>query len=329
MGDPAGIGPEILGKTLDEIGDITELYVVVVGDFSLMERYYSGGGKLPLLLHDPGKDICFQENRINFIDPGPGINDVKSGLTRRDSTLKALRSLDMAIDIIKKLPREISKALVTAPVSKQNIANISKGFVGHTEYLQNAFSSKHVTMALVGKSFTAIPVTRHIPVRDIPGKLTRELIIDTLKDVYGNMDILSAKSDPVVCVCSLNPHCGEGGAIGDEEIRVIAPAVESMKAIFKNLTGPVSPDVAFYKAMRNEYDIILGMYHDQCLAPFKMVDFESGVNTTLGLGFVRTSPDHGTAYDIVGKNLANPESMIQAVRLAVKSLMKNTAGKTE
>ena len=136
------------------------------------------------------------------------------------------------------------------------------------------------------------------------------------------MDMLTEKQLPTLCVCALNPHCGEDGKIGNEEGRIILPAIQNLKGSYNSLIGPISSDVAFYKALKGEVDVIIGMYHDQCLAPFKMVEFDTGVNMTLGLGFVRTSPDHGTAYDIAGKNSANPESMIQAIRLAIKAIRK-------
>ncbi len=319
MGDPSGIGPEITFKSLNRIKNRYDLCIILIGDRYAIESPNYEALKIPYIIHDVDGDIHLQENVINIIDPVPDLRDITCGIPNRYSAIKSLSFLETAVKILREIKNDKSKALITGPVNKEMIANISDGFIGHTEYLQNAFNRDHVTMALVGKKFTAIPVTRHIPVREISSKLTIDLIRDTLEDVRANIPILSAKKDPAICVCALNPHCGEGGKIGDEESKIIRPAVESMKNYFNNLIGPVSPDAAFYKALNEEYDVVLGMYHDQCLAPFKMVEFDTGVNTTLGLGFIRTSPDHGTAYDIAGTDSANSESMLQALKLAMGS----------
>jgi 4-hydroxythreonine-4-phosphate dehydrogenase len=130
---------------------------------------------------------------------------------------------------------------------------------------------------------------------------------------------VSGKKDPIIGVCALNPHAGENGTIGSEEKEVIEPAILNVKSKYDRIIGPVPADTIFYHALRGKFDIVIGMYHDQCLAPFKMVDFDNGVNMTLGLGCVRTSPDHGTAYDIAGKGIASCESMINAIKLAVRA----------
>jgi len=320
MGDPAGIGPEVLIKALERINSWDNLCAVIIGDIEKLKEIHSGTANLPLLNHSPDEDVHLKQNVLNVIDPGPCIDPVIPGFPVKSSDMKSLRFLDLAIEIIKDIPDNVPKAMITAPVNKEKIANLSEGFIGHTEYLQNAFSREHVTMSMVGKKFTTIPVTRHIPVKDIAKQLSADLLFKTLEDIANDLNMLTDKPDPVVCVCALNPHCGEGGKIGLEEIQIIQPVIEKAKIMFKKLIGPISSDVAFYKALKGEADVIVGMYHDQCLAPFKMVEFDTGVNTTLGLGFVRTSPDHGTAYDIAGKNIANPESMFQAINLAIKAI---------
>jgi 4-hydroxythreonine-4-phosphate dehydrogenase len=176
------------------------------------------------------------------------------------------------------------------------------------------------TMALIGNTLCVIPVTRHIPIKDVAKALSINLIYMTLEQVIGERLLISGKRDPKIGVCGLNPHCGEGGKIGCEEIDVIIPAIEKAKNLYPNIAGPLAADVAFYKAIKKEVDIVVSMYHDQGLGPFKTVDFDNGVNMTLGLGHVRTSPDHGTAFDIAGRGIASAESMKNAIRLAVRAL---------
>ena len=320
MGDPAGIGPEVLVKAMERIPGLYDICIVIIGDIYRLKELHKGKDLPPILIHSINENIVLKDNVLNVIDPGPTSGLILPGVPVERSATKSLMYLDTAINIVKELFRLVPIAMVTAPVNKEKIADISPGFIGHTEYLQKAFSRSHVTMCMVGKKFTAIPVTRHIPVKDIAGQVTVNLLFDTLKDVSNGIDMLSLKPDPVVCVCALNPHCGEGGKIGYEEIQTIDPVVKSAKSMFKNIIGPMSSDTVFYKALKGEIDIVIGMYHDQCLAPFKMVEFDTGVNMTLGLGFVRTSPDHGTAYDIAGKDIANPESMFQAIKVALKGI---------
>ena len=322
MGDPAGIGPEVLVKAIERINRLDDICIVIIGDIDRLDELYDGKDLPPVLIHSIEDDIVFKDNVLNVIDPGPAIGLILPGVPVEKSTTKSLKFLDTAINIVKELSDSVPIAMVTGPVNKEKIADISPGFIGHTEYLQKAFSRRHVTMCMVGKKFTAIPVTRHIPVKDIAGQVTVNLLLDTLEDVSNGLNMLSLKPDPVVCVCALNPHCGEGGKIGFEEIQIISPAIKSAKSMFKNIIGPISSDTVFYKALKGEVDIVIGMYHDQCLAPFKMVEFDTGVNMTLGLGFVRTSPDHGTAYDIAGKDIANPESMFQAINLAINAIKR-------
>lgn len=283
LGDPAGIGPEVIQKALasQELKGLAEF--VVVGDVGTRGR-------------------------------------VDLGNPTEESAKAALKSLDTAIELIRALPYGQPKALVTAPVSKEMISRVCPGFVGHTEYLLEAFSLKRVTMVLIGRSLCVVPVTRHIPLKDVPLKLTKEIILETLLDVVRNRELIRDKKDVKIGVCALNPHAGEGGKIGREEIEIITPAIEEAKKFYANITGPISSDTIFYKAFKKQIDIVVCMYHDQGLAPFKMVDFDYGVNMTLGLPFIRTSPDHGTAFDIAGKGIADSRSMEEAIKLAMRAI---------
>ena len=322
MGDPSGVGPEVIMKAMAS-PELAGLAVfIVIGDIRVMELASKGvyGGKLASRSLTRGhEEIAPEEDAVNVWDPVPELKSPKPASGTDEGSRKALECLAAAVRFMKNPSDKSPKALVTAPLSKEAIARIHPGFIGHTEYLQQAYSAKLVTMVLVGESLCVVPVTRHIPIKDVASSLTTELIFKTLAQVIEGRKLICGKNDVRIGVCALNPHCGEGGKIGHEEIDVIAPAVEKTKEFYKNLSGPISADVIFYKALKKEFDVVVSMYHDQCLSPFKMVDFDRGVNMTLGLEHVRTSPDHGTAFDIAGKGLANPGSMIQAVKLAIRA----------
>ncbi|MFH1847437.1 MAG: 4-hydroxythreonine-4-phosphate dehydrogenase PdxA [Candidatus Omnitrophota bacterium] len=322
MGDPAGIGPEVIIKTLFSADINKGAVFVIIGDRGTIEK-----AALKACVKDhrfnfideSGEDILLKEDSINVLDPGPFLAVVEPGVPTDSGAAKALKCLDIAIDLIKPLSPG-KAALVTAPVNKERIAGISPGFIGHTEYLAEAYRADSVTMVMVGQKFSVIPLTRHIPLKEVVSGIKEELIIKTLQQIADKRFILSEKKEAKIGVCALNPHCGEGGEIGREEIDIIAPAVKKAKEFYPDIVGPISGDVVFYKALKGEIDIILAMYHDQALAPFKMIEFESGVNLTLGLKHIRTSPDHGTAFDIAGKDIASFESMQQAINLALRAI---------
>ena len=320
MGDPSGIGPEIIMKALANLSKERFAVFVIAGDEAVMKDAAASFYRKPLAVKRISDDVVFEEDAINLVDPGPELKSVKPGFPDDEGAKKAVSCLDAAVRIVRDAPPKEARAMVTAPVSKERIARLCPGFVGHTEYLEKAFSARMVTMAMVGKHFTVIPITRHIPLSEVPKKLTAGLIVDTIAQVVENRYLLSGKDNPRIGVAALNPHGGEGGRMGKEEIDIIKPAVEKARSFYGSIEGPIPADVIFYKAFNKEIDIVVSMYHDQCLAPFKMVDFATGVNTTLGLGCVRTSPDHGTAFDIAGKGLASSASMEEAIRLAARAV---------
>jgi 4-hydroxythreonine-4-phosphate dehydrogenase len=214
-------------------------------------------------------------------------------------------------------------ALVTAPVNKEAIIRSGlKGFVGQTELLSALAKTERTAMMLLGcddrqRWLRVALATVHLPIARVAQALTREkieLAIELAARACGDLGLSRAR----VAVCGLNPHAGEGGQIGTEEITTILPAVEAARANGIDVLGPLAADTLFHYAFRGDYDAVVAMYHDQGLVPLKMIGFETGVNWTLGLPFIRTSPDHGTAYDIAGKGIANPSSMIEAIRLAKK-----------
>jgi 4-hydroxythreonine-4-phosphate dehydrogenase len=213
-----------------------------------------------------------------------------------------------------------ARAVVTNPISKSLLYQTGFTFPGHTEYLAALASDSDTpllpVMMLAAGPFRVVPVTIHIPLKDVPAKLTKELLLATIKTTDKDLRRYFGIARPRLAISGLNPHAGEDGSLGREEIDVIAPAIEAARAEGLDVTGPHPADTLFHETARAHYDAALCMYHDQALVPFKTLAFEEGVNVTLGLPFVRTSPDHGTAFDIAGTGKANPRSLIEALRLA-------------
>jgi 4-hydroxythreonine-4-phosphate dehydrogenase len=213
-----------------------------------------------------------------------------------------------------------ARAVVTNPISKSLLYQTGFTFPGHTEYLAALASDSDTpllpVMMLAAGPFRVVPVTIHIPLKDVPAKLTKELLLATIKTTDKDLRRYFGIARPRLAISGLNPHAGEDGSLGREEIDVIAPAIEAARADGLDVTGPHPADTLFHETARAHYDAALCMYHDQALVPFKTLAFEEGVNVTLGLPFVRTSPDHGTAFDIAGTGKANPRSLIEALRLA-------------
>ncbi len=213
-------------------------------------------------------------------------------------------------------------ALVTAPISKKLLRDAGYRFEGHTELLAHVARTKRFAMMLVGGPLRVSLVTIHVPLAKVPRLLSTKRIVEVIELSHDVCKRLGIRR-PKIGVAGLNPHAGEGGLLGGEEQRIIAPAIQSAKRKGIGVTGPWPADTLFHKAYNGEFDAVVAMYHDQGLAPLKMIAFDSGVNLTLGLPFVRTSPDHGTAFDIAGKGIANPASIIAAINLAAELTAKS------
>lgn len=295
-GDPSGIGPEVTLKATDRIKYDD---VLLIGPSSVIKEEKERLG----ISHTPGVVDVGNGEEIPFGGPSPEGGEL------------AHRTLVRAIQLLKE--KKIS-SLVTAPVSKKAISMAGYDFSGHTEMLADAFGVGRFAMFFYGGKMNVALVTRHIPLSMVSKELSIQRIYDTIKLTYEFLlkysGILRTWKRKAIGVLALNPHAGEGGNIGDEEGRVILPAIELARRDGMNVEGPLVPDIAY----RGDYDAFVAMYHDQGLIPMKLLKFESAVNITLGLPFIRTSPSHGTAYDIAGKGIADPGGMESAIRMAIK-----------
>jgi len=315
LGDMTGIGPEVALKALAAEMPADDTRYLLLGDEAhvrrLNEEMRVG---LPLQPYGGPGD----SGRV-FIHPalaGPLPSTLSPG-----SPTAARAALDWLTDGAQRCLRRELDALVTAPVNKEAIIRAGeKSFVGQTEFLSQLAGAERTAMMLLGEDgrhrrLRVALVTTHVPLKRVAETLSGQrigLTIELAARACHDLGLSRAR----VAVCGLNPHAGEGGQLGTEEQDLIAPAVTAARKRGLDVVGPLAADTLFYHAYRGDYDAVVAMYHDQGLAPLKMIGFETGVNWTLGLPFIRTSPDHGTAYDIAGKGKANPSSMRAALRLA-------------
>jgi len=320
LGDATGIGPEVALKAVTAEARRDDAKYLFIGDEQLLRRLNQTYGlNLPLekFSGPGGGGKYFISNPLT--EPLPDKLPAGSPLAA-NLAVAALR------DCAQRCLRGEMDALVTAPVNKEAIIRAGHKFIGQTEFLSELAGTKRTAMMLLGTDergrwLRVALATVHISIKSVPEKLTAEkimLAIELAAQACLDLDLSRAK----IAVCGLNPHAGEGGEFGDEEIKTITPVVLAAQKRGLDVVGPLSGDTVFHYALKGEFDAVVAMYHDQGLAPLKAVAFDSGINWTLGLPFIRTSPDHGTAYDIAGKGIANPGSMIAAIRLA-KQLAEN------
>lgn len=311
LGDPAGIGPEIIGKAwaVREAQGLTPFFVI--GSSRAISAVWNG----PVIsIGAPDEAAAAFATGLPCLEIELA-GEVTPGQPDADGAHCALHALEMGIGLAKS---GAAAALVTAPVGKSQLYAVGFTHPGQTEFIAErcGISRENAVMMLAGPSLRVIPVTIHMPLRDVPDALSIELIrtraLVTVKGLCRNFGI----AKPRLVVAGLNPHAGESGNLGREEIEIIAPAIESLRAEGMDISGPYAPDGMFHEPMRDTYDAALCMYHDQALIPLKTLHFDEGVNMTLGLPIVRTSPDHGTAFDIAGRGLADATSMIAALRMA-------------
>ncbi len=311
LGDPAGIGPEVVAKCWDHRSAFSLPAFLAVGDGRSLSAVWDG----PIVTIDDPRDA---DAAFDVGLPVIHIAAADADIPGRPSVAGAHCSLD-SLEIAVGLARSGSaSAVVTGPVSKQQLYAIGFAHPGQTEFVAErcGVASENVAMMLAGPTLRTVPVTTHLPFAEVPGHLNPSLVESrgraTLRGLQRNFGI----ADPRLAVAALNPHAGEGGALGSEEQDIIRPAVEALLAEGWQVVGPLPADTMFHEGARSQYDAALCMYHDQALIPLKALHFEEGVNITLGLPIVRTAPDHGTAFDIAGEDRADPRAMAAAIRMA-------------
>lgn len=322
MGDPAGIGPEVVLKTLFSERAFEAARMVVVG---FPEPFFRDAGVLSLditireidspceMTHEKNTVNCIVPSRINTIPLSFGVVDPQCGKA-------AARCIERSAELA--MTGEVD-AVVTAPINKESLNLAGYPYPGHTEFFQHLTGAGDIAMMLTLGDFRVIHVATHTAIRDVPALIRKERIIQVALLMYEALKLLGI-NQPRLAVSGLNPHAGESGMFGSEELEHIIPGVEELKRSGMDVTGPLSPDTVFVRAYSGEFDGVVAMYHDQGHIALKLAGFKlgegagevAGVNTTLGLPIIRTSADHGTAFNIAGKGVASPLSMIEAVEMA-------------
>ena len=318
MGEPSGIGPEITLKAWIERGSRSLPPFFVVGDASLYrETALCVGIDVPVREIDVPKEAVTVFPDALPVLPSPILLAEKpvSGLLSAANAAAVLSSIDLACDFVL---QDKAAGIVTNPIHKRALYEAGLTMPGHTEYLAERSGGATPVMMLSCPGLRVVPVTVHLSLRAAVAALSVQKIVGQGVILARSLARDFGIARPRIAVAALNPHAGEEGHLGREEIEIIAPAIKAMQAQAPNaeIRGPAPADTLFHAAARKHYDAVLCMYHDQALIPLKTIDFEHGVNTTLGLPIVRTSPDHGTALDIAGSGRAHPGSLIEAIRMA-------------
>jgi len=316
MGDPSGIGPEIILKSFLNPG-IRNLKLIVIGDYDVMLAAYDRLGiesyKL-IRVHEIG-NCMFNDKGLNVLDINLiDISTLQPGKIQAASGNAAFECIKKAVELA--MNNDID-TIVTAPLNKEALHLAGHKYPGHTEILASLTGAKDYAMLLYDKKLSVIHVSTHVSLLEAITGLSRERIERVIVLAHDTMKILCG-GNPGIAVAGINPHAGENGLFGNEEIDKIIPAVENMKAKGINVEGPVSPDTVFLKAVEGKYDVVVAMYHDQGHIPLKLLGFHSGVNVTVGLPVIRTSVDHGTAFEIAWQDKASEDSMVEAIKLSLR-----------
>lgn len=315
LGDPAGIGPELIAECWGRRAELTGAPFFVSGGAGVLAAAAAQRGiACPVVRIDhPSEAAAAFDTGLPVL--GEEDCDYRPGQPDEAGAALAMHSLAEAVRMAL-----LGKAggVVTAPIAKSELAKIGFDFPGQTEFLAAACGAApdDAVMMLAGPRLRTVPLTVHCALADVPGRLSTRMIVARARIVAAALARDFGIASPRLAVCGLNPHAGEGGKFGTEERDIIAPAIDHLRAEGLAVSGPHPADAIFTPRARATYDAALAMYHDQALVPLKALDFDEGVNVTLGLPIVRTSPDHGTAFDIAGKRLADPGATMTAVRMA-------------
>lgn len=315
IGDMNGIGPEVILKALRDLQTSMEFTPVVLGSHRILE-YYLQTLDFNIEWNNVSGSDQIIENQINVLECLNDISySISPGKIQSDAGSAAMHAVETGIQLC---THGIVDALVTAPISKEAIQKAGYPYPGHTEFLADKTNTHDFVMMLVNDNLRVGLVTIHIPVSEISRQVTKSAILKKLGIINKSLLVDFGIDSPKIAVLGLNPHAGDGGVIGHEEIEIIRPAIEKANSSNIKADGPFPADGFFGNRLYKKYDAILSMYHDQGLVAFKALSFNAGVNFTAGLPIIRTSPDHGTAFSIAGKNQADHHSFIKALKLAVE-----------
>jgi 4-hydroxythreonine-4-phosphate dehydrogenase len=304
IGDPNGVGPEIILKAYRD-GKLNQPFLVI-GDYDIISYCNE------LLNYNISIDA------MNILDLGILTrNELKIGQISKESGYASIMYVKKAVELA--LDKKID-AIVTLPVNKEAVRLTYPDFSGHTEFIASLCGEKNYTMMLASEKLIVTHVSTHLSLKNAIEYITEDRVYNTIKLTYDTLKRFVG--DPKIAVAGLNPHAGENGSFGDEEIKFIRPAVERARQDSIDVEGPISPDVVFLKAYKRQYSGVVCMYHDQGHIPLKLLDFEGGVNITIGLKIIRTSVDHGTAFDIAYKGIASTRSLEEAFKFAVNLVKK-------
>jgi len=321
MGDPSGVGPELVVKvaTNPRVTDFSDL--VIVGNASILQeaiRRFSPQAKLTVVDNwTDATKFSHAKNEILCLTINPAVNfeAIKIG---KESPLSGKIAYDCIVEATQAVIDGYASAIVTAPVNKAAINQAGiVGFSGHTELVAEMSNCTNFTMQQSSGKFHVSFVTTHIPLREVVKNITQDKIIANFKLLHQGL-IDEGITNPKIAIAAINPHAGENGYMGDEDIKITTPAIKTLQDLGFRVEGPFPPDTLFIPEIREQFDGIVCMYHDQGHIPFKMIAFDTGVNSTLGLPIIRTSVDHGTAFNLAWQGIASEESLIQALILATK-----------
>ncbi len=311
MGDVAGVGPEIILKVIKDYPE-----AIVYGSFDVLS-YYNTKYEYNFDVVKINSPEEYDESKVNVIDPLPiSMNEFEVGVVSPECGKRSCLYCEKAISDA--MDKKIG-AVITCPLNKEALHLGGYNYDGHTEIFAKLTDTKEYGMLLWSDKLKTIHNTTHCSLKTAIERCKKDRIISKTLLAYNTLK-QAGYEDPRIAIAGLNPHAGENGLFGDEEIKEIIPAVEELKKMGLNIDGPVAPDTVFLKCYKGQYDVVVAMYHDQGHIPLKMMDFDGGVNMTVGLPIIRTSVDHGTAFDIAGKNIANKKSLIEAIE-AAKRLM--------
>ncbi|WP_077106561.1 4-hydroxythreonine-4-phosphate dehydrogenase PdxA [Agrobacterium sp. DSM 25558] len=320
QGDPAGIGPDITVVAWAKRKELGLPPFIFIGDPDVI------ASRANLLGINANVVVCEPEQAASIfpdalpVFPIPVGFDVQVGQPHVGTALSTIKAIETAVSLT---VEKRTSAVVTNPIAKSVLYEAGFGFPGHTEFLAelaNKLTGQVVTpvMMIAGPKLRVVPVTIHIPVKDVPAALTEELVIETCRIIAADLRDKFGIEAPRLAVAGLNPHAGEDGAIGTEDRDIIHPATIQLRKDGIDAFGPLPADTMFHEAARRRYDVAVCMYHDQALIPAKALGFDDSVNVTLGLPFIRTSPDHGTAFGIAGQGIANESSLVAALKMAAE-----------